>query len=330
MRESGDARIASWLEPHVFGHRTVILAVFALVTLALGYVAATGLRLDTNFNKQLPLEHEYIRTYLYHKEEFCGANRLLNAVVARHSHMFTPQIIHSHKVATDEVYSIKVVDPARWQSRWKPNKPYTDVFERGIASRLDFSFSGPQGARLARLVGAGQIRIGAIHTYLELFGRYFIDLTPQVSLIAAQAADRAGNEGESRIDVTLDNTPPVVVIATPAADSVITGPLEIAGTAFDEHWRTGALAFAPAALVTVMRRGADQSPASAPPTADPAATVKTGARLRTSVPSLTGSTIVPASPSISAGALRLSSVTAVTMVAFAPICATSPAGSARL
>jgi len=70
---------------------------------------------------------------------------------------------------------------------------HLDVFERGIAKRLDFSFSGPQGGRLAGLVAEGRIDIGAIHTYLELFGRYFIDLTPQVALIAAQAADREGN-----------------------------------------------------------------------------------------------------------------------------------------
>jgi malonate decarboxylase alpha subunit len=70
---------------------------------------------------------------------------------------------------------------------------HLDVFERGIASRLDFSFSGPQSGRLAKLASTGQIAIGAIHTYLELFGRYFIDLTPHVALVAAQAADRAGN-----------------------------------------------------------------------------------------------------------------------------------------
>ncbi|MFJ7566267.1 malonate decarboxylase subunit alpha [Herminiimonas sp. NPDC097707] len=70
---------------------------------------------------------------------------------------------------------------------------HLDVFDKGIASRLDFSFSGPQAVRLARLVATGKINIGAIHTYLELFGRYFIDLTPRVALIAAQAADRQGN-----------------------------------------------------------------------------------------------------------------------------------------
>ena len=70
---------------------------------------------------------------------------------------------------------------------------HLDVFDAGIASRLDFSFSGPQGGRLAQLVSQNRLQIGAIHTYLELFSRYFVDLTPQVSLIAAQAADAAGN-----------------------------------------------------------------------------------------------------------------------------------------
>lgn len=70
---------------------------------------------------------------------------------------------------------------------------HLDLFDNGIASRLDFSFSGPQGARLAKLVSEGRIEIGAIHTYLELFARYFIDLTPNVALVAAQAADAQGN-----------------------------------------------------------------------------------------------------------------------------------------
>jgi malonate decarboxylase alpha subunit len=70
---------------------------------------------------------------------------------------------------------------------------HLDLYELGIAEQVDFSFSGPQAARLARLVGKNQIRIGAIHTYLELFSRYFVDLTPHVALVAAQSADAQGN-----------------------------------------------------------------------------------------------------------------------------------------
>jgi len=48
---------------------------------------------------------------------------------------------------------------------------HLDVFERGVASRLDFSFSGPQAGRLARLAGSGRIAIGAIHTWHRQLGR---------------------------------------------------------------------------------------------------------------------------------------------------------------
>lgn len=67
------------------------------------------------------------------------------------------------------------------------------LFEKGIAKEIDFSFSGPQSVRLASLVTEGKIRINAIHTYLELFGRYFVDLTPNAALVAADAVDDAGN-----------------------------------------------------------------------------------------------------------------------------------------
>jgi len=70
---------------------------------------------------------------------------------------------------------------------------HVELFERGIARKVDFSFSGPQAVRLAQLVAAGKIEIGAIHTYLELYARYFVDLTPRVALVAALAADREGN-----------------------------------------------------------------------------------------------------------------------------------------
>lgn len=132
MKESGDARIAAALEPHVFGHRKLILGLFAIVTLVLGSIAATGLKLDTNFIKQLPLKHEYIQTYLDHKAEFGGANRLLIALVARDGNMFTPEFFEALKIATDEVFFIDGVDRSRVQSLWTPNTRYTEVVEGGI------------------------------------------------------------------------------------------------------------------------------------------------------------------------------------------------------
>jgi malonate decarboxylase alpha subunit len=70
---------------------------------------------------------------------------------------------------------------------------HLDLFERGIARKLDYSYSGPQGAAVARALNGGKIELGAIHTYIELFARYFVDLTPKVALTVARAADHDGN-----------------------------------------------------------------------------------------------------------------------------------------
>ncbi|WP_287878446.1 malonate decarboxylase subunit alpha [Aquitalea sp.] len=70
---------------------------------------------------------------------------------------------------------------------------HLDIFESGIAHKLDFSFSGPQSLRIGQLLQDGCLEIGAIHTYIELYARLFVDLTPNVALVAAYQADRHGN-----------------------------------------------------------------------------------------------------------------------------------------
>ncbi|OUJ16461.1 malonate decarboxylase subunit alpha [Acetobacter sp. DsW_063] len=70
---------------------------------------------------------------------------------------------------------------------------HLDLFRLGIAKKLDFSYSGPQSGAIARALDQGKIELGAIHTYIELFARYYIDLTPNVALIAGVCADRNGN-----------------------------------------------------------------------------------------------------------------------------------------
>jgi malonate decarboxylase alpha subunit len=67
------------------------------------------------------------------------------------------------------------------------------LFERGIAQRVDFCFAGPQSLRVAQLLAEGKLEIGAIYTYVELYARMFVDLTPKVALVCAAQADRFGN-----------------------------------------------------------------------------------------------------------------------------------------
>ena len=70
---------------------------------------------------------------------------------------------------------------------------HLDLFERGIASKLDFAFAGAQSLRIAQFIQDGILEVGAIHTYVELYARLYVDLTPNVVLVAGFKADRQGN-----------------------------------------------------------------------------------------------------------------------------------------
>jgi malonate decarboxylase alpha subunit len=70
---------------------------------------------------------------------------------------------------------------------------HLDLFDRGIATNLDLAYAGPQSVRIAQMVEDGTVHIGAIHTYVELYARMFVDLAPNVVLLCAEKADRDGN-----------------------------------------------------------------------------------------------------------------------------------------
>jgi malonate decarboxylase alpha subunit len=72
-------------------------------------------------------------------------------------------------------------------------KEHLDLFEKGIAAKVDLSYAGPQSLRISQLLEDGKLEIGAIHTYNELYARMFIDLTPNVALVCAEKGDVNGN-----------------------------------------------------------------------------------------------------------------------------------------
>jgi len=138
MTTGGDAphlsaTLVGRLERLIFGHRTLILVLFALGTVLLGTIALRGLRIDTSFNKTLPVRHEYMRTYLDPRfAEFRGANRVLVALIARDGNMFTPQFFAAMRKATDEVIVMYGIDRTQVQSIFTPNVRYLEVVEEGI------------------------------------------------------------------------------------------------------------------------------------------------------------------------------------------------------
>lgn len=91
------------------------------------------------------------------------------------------------------------------------------LFELGIAEKVDFAFAGPQSLRLAQLLEDGKLTIGAIHTYVELYARLFVDLVPNVVMVCAEKADKDGNiyTGPNTEDT------PVIVEAAAFHDGIV-------------------------------------------------------------------------------------------------------------
>jgi malonate decarboxylase alpha subunit len=70
---------------------------------------------------------------------------------------------------------------------------HLDLFERGIASKLDFAYAGAQSLRISQFLQEGTLTVGALHTYIELYARLYVDLSPNVVMVAGYMADRHGN-----------------------------------------------------------------------------------------------------------------------------------------
>lgn len=102
-----------------------------------------------------------------------------------------------------------------------------DIFETGIARRIDFAYAGPQSLRVAQLLEDGKLEVGAIHTYVELYARMFVDLTPRVALVAAEKADRRGN---LYTGANTEDTPTIVEATAFASGIVIAQVNEIVDT----------------------------------------------------------------------------------------------------
>ncbi|MBW2278796.1 MAG: MMPL family transporter, partial [Deltaproteobacteria bacterium] len=126
-------RLARAVEGWIFSHRSWVIGLFLAATLFMGW-SATKIHIDAGFSKLLPLQHEYMQTFVKHRDQFGGANRIIIALVARDGNIFTPEFFEALRKSTDEVFFIPGVDRAQVQSIFTPNVRFTEVVEDGIAA----------------------------------------------------------------------------------------------------------------------------------------------------------------------------------------------------
>ncbi|MFT5711679.1 MAG: putative RND superfamily exporter protein [Glaciecola sp.] len=147
------ANLINAIEKAVFRHRISVIAFFSIVTLVLFYNAAQ-LKLDAGFEKNIPLNHEYMQTYMKHRQDFGGANNVLVSVCDKNGNIFNQNFFDTFKNVHDQVFFINGVNRSLVTSLFSPATRFTEIVEGGFSGGpvipADFDSSNPAALDLVR------------------------------------------------------------------------------------------------------------------------------------------------------------------------------------
>ncbi len=142
-----------FFEKAVFRNRVFVITVFAAATLFLLFQASL-LKLDAGFTKNIPLNHEYMKTYIKHKENFGGANNILVSVCERDGDIFNQAFFDTLKNVHDQLFFINGVNRSLVVSLFAPSTRFTEIVEGGFSGGpvipADFDSSNPSALETVR------------------------------------------------------------------------------------------------------------------------------------------------------------------------------------
>mgnify|MGYP000461672187 CR=1 FL=1 len=140
-----------FLEKLVFGNRKIVVALFTIATVFLGY-QASQMRLDAGFEKNIPLNHEYMKTYIEHRQDFGGANNILVSVCDKNDNIYNQNFFDTLKNVHDQLFFINGVNRSLVISLFSPSTRFTEIVEGGFAGGpvipADFNSSNPEALEL--------------------------------------------------------------------------------------------------------------------------------------------------------------------------------------
>lgn len=122
-----------FLENLVFRLRAPILLTLAAAT-AFGLYFAFNLHMTAGFDKQLPIGHEYVKTFQQYRDQLFGSNRIIVILEPKSGNIWTKDFFKTYKTLTDEVFFLPGVSRQTVTSLWTPNTRYREITEDGISA----------------------------------------------------------------------------------------------------------------------------------------------------------------------------------------------------
>lgn len=175
------------VEPLVFARRKLGFAVLMLLTAGFAW-QALQIKPDAGFDKQLPLDHPWIDTFVEYRDDFGGANQLLVAVVAKDGDIYNANFLNTLRQVHDAVFFLPGVDRSRVKSLFSADTRYTQIIEGGFTS--------------GRVIPADYQATDSMHQSIKsnvatagLVGR-MVAVDHSGSLVTAELLDRHPTTGE--------------------------------------------------------------------------------------------------------------------------------------
>lgn len=123
--------LVSKLKIWIFSHRLLMLVCLAIFT-ALMAISAAKLKMEAGFEKQIPIGHEYTKTFLQYRKDLPGANRLTFVMRVRNGTIWNKEALTRLYDVTQAVTYLPNVDRLGVQSLWTPNTFVNEITEDGF------------------------------------------------------------------------------------------------------------------------------------------------------------------------------------------------------
>jgi predicted RND superfamily exporter protein len=123
--------LVSALERFFFRHRLATLGLLAVITLIMGGFASR-LEMSAGFDKQLPQQHAFIKTFNQYRDVLFGANRVIVVLHAKQGDIWNKQAMTRLYDLTQTLFFMPGIDRRSVTSLWTPNTRAVQITEEGM------------------------------------------------------------------------------------------------------------------------------------------------------------------------------------------------------
>ncbi|MDB5982094.1 MAG: efflux transporter [Pseudomonas sp.] len=130
-RADFDASTGNFLERLIFNYRWVLVFIFVISTVLLGF-QAMKLKINANFERMLPHSQPFIKNYLDNRNDLRSLGNSIRIVVENKSgDIYDPAYLSTLQKINDTIFLIPGVDRSLMKSLWTPSVRWTQITEEG-------------------------------------------------------------------------------------------------------------------------------------------------------------------------------------------------------